>query len=220
MVEQDLALWAEDLRVLGREYLGIVRRVVTETPTEAMKLFGARRKESMNRLCLLTSAQMDLLLEHGGLPFGIGDEDRLHADLIDLDRAEPWIQLPKKVAADCEALQMAYFERMRSIARHSPGTAASIFRLKNLHRVVLPVSTLSLSGLRKVAKLNHAMAINVSIAYELLISMLACNVNEERFSIAGAAAIAAGENADYSLASSKGMEELQEVGQMKLLEAV
>jgi len=199
MLNVDLEMWVEDFRQLGREYFALVRNVIGEDAPLAATLFGFRRPEAMYLLFRMKSEQLDNALRYGGLPFGIADEAALHADLRNLDGAKPRFELPSQLATVAESIQMAYYERFRTVARHNPAEAASLFGLADLHRVVAPISHLTFGGLRKLSRLNHALAIHTTIADELMWSFVSTGASADRVAIAGCSTIAIRGQADLSL---------------------
>jgi hypothetical protein len=199
MLNVDLEIWAEDFRQLGREYFALVRQLVGEDAPEAARVFGFRRPEAMYLLFRMSSAQLDMSLTYSGLPFGVDDEKALGVALTNLDTAKPLYTLPPQMAAAAENLQMAYFERMRSVARENLGEAGGLFGLSDLHSVITPVANLTLSGLRKLSRLNYALRINSSVAYEMVHSMIAIDASVDRVAIAGWSTVAACGQADHSL---------------------
>lgn len=195
--QQDLLV--QDLQHLGREYLYLVRQIARENMPLAVELFCARRPQLLHRLCRMSSVQIELLLDHGGLPFSFSDEARLHADLLDLPKATPRVALDEPTTVRCEWLQMAFLERVRQIAHVDMAEAGSLFHLHGFARSLSRLAKLGLAELRMLSRLHHALAINSSVAYELLVSMIATDASEERVVIAGIAAVSSGRSSDISL---------------------
>jgi hypothetical protein len=223
MLNVDLDIWAEDLRQLGREYFALVRQLIGEDAPEAARIFGFRRPEAMYLLFRMSSEQLDTALAVSGLPFGVGDEASLAADLRNLDVAKPRYSLPTQMTAAAESLQMAYYERLRTVARDNAGEAASLFCFGDLHRVITPVSELTLSGLRKLSRLNHALTINSNVGMEMVHSLIATGASAERIAIAGWTANSSRGQGDLSLTGKFDLSDEVKTkarGQMQLLENV
>jgi phage gp36-like protein len=190
-----------DLRQLGLEYLMLVRSVARANMGLAVRLFRARRPESLQRICRMSLQQIEALVEHGGVPFGVDDEDALYASLLDLQAAKPFEGIPSDLVEHCAAIQMAYLERLRAVGRNNPTLACSIFRLQHdSTRTLRALAALDFAGLRVLSRLHHFLAVNSTVGYELLITMACNEMSVERMQIAGIAAMAAtGREGDHSL---------------------
>ncbi|MHB8742082.1 MAG: hypothetical protein ACYC9L_03070 [Sulfuricaulis sp.] len=196
----DVDVLASDLRQLGHAYLTTLRRVARNDMALAVKLFGVRRPESLHRICRMSSSQIDTLLEFGGLPFSVGDQAAVSADLRDLANARPAILLDPALDAECAALQMALLERLRQVARESPTAAAQMFRLKDVTTTIKEIVELDLSQLLQLSRLQHFLALNVTVGYQLLVAMVCADMGADRLVIAGmAAAVPYRHLADHSL---------------------
>lgn len=195
----------EDLHDLGREYFTLARQVIADDPNEALKLFGFRRPNQMLCIFRLSAEQLDTVLTHAGLPFGLNCGLSVRNTLAQVD-SNKLIESPFRPEWQqyVERLQMAYWERVRNVALDDPAAAATIFRFPEQHSMLTRVARMRLSELRRLAKLNVALRINQSVGFDLLLSLVEGGASHERIAIAGMTAWASGGSADESLKDRPG----------------
>lgn len=184
-----------DLTALAREYLGWARAMVGEDPDSAITALELRRRSLAVQLHRMTQAELQQLLSVSPIPMSLSSRTNINAVVntvtvsIGFRPPPPCIDDAALVMRAAE-IQYSYWSIVRDVARSSCGTAMAVFGLGGQPELVEAIASSSVSALRRLARMDVALALQPSVAFDLLISMVANQAAADRVAITGTLACA------------------------------
>lgn len=185
MEHVQLAVWAEDLALLGWDFLQLIRDVVAKDPEYAQSLFNFRRQKTGLVIHRLTRTQLNRVIEHGGLPLTLKEmSPRELEELMTKEDGGAFVdQGSNPEIARYLDLQYQYLLMARELARSCAATAAGVTKSRNADTMRL----LARANLQKLRNLKHQAVVRFepSVAFEMAIYLAEQGVSAERLALTG-----------------------------------